>query len=153
MDKMSEENNEIKKSEIEKSEVKENNNSGKNIIKDKKIIEYFKKENINNYISKTTNFLKQKKVQIIITSILILAIIILGSLIRLQNLPLLKDSTTGEYIPLALDPFYFLRIAETINQQGSLPAIDTMRSPSAEVKFSNEILPQTNPGFVLFQLL
>ncbi len=143
MDKMSEEDNKIKKSEIEKSEIKESNSSGENIIKEKKIIEYFKKENINNYVSKTTNFLKQKKVQIIITSILILAIIILGSLIRLENLPLLKDSTTGEYIPLALDPFYFLRIAETINQQGSLPAIDTMRFPSAQIKYSNEILPQT----------
>ncbi|GAH52152.1 unnamed protein product, partial [marine sediment metagenome] len=61
---------------------------------------------------------------------------------RLQNLPLLKDSTTGKYIPLALDPFYFLRVAETIAEQGGLPAYDAMRYPSLKVGFPDEILPQ-----------
>ena len=65
----------------------------------------------------------------------------------MQNLPLLKDSTTGEYIPLALDPYYFLRVAETIvNNGGVLPAIDSMRilaEPAGPKKFTDEILPQT----------
>ena len=66
-----------------------------------------------------------------------------GSWIRLQNISLLKDSTTGEYIPLALDPFYFLRIAETILEQGGLPEVDVMRYPSANLGFTHGILPQT----------
>ena len=63
---------------------------------------------------KTLGFLKQKKVINIIIIVLFLALLIGGSWVRLQNLDLLKDSTTGKYIPLALDPFYFLRLAETI---------------------------------------
>jgi len=66
-----------------------------------------------------------------------------GSWIRLQNLPLLQDSTTGNYIPLALDPFYFLRLAETIVDNGSLPAYDSMRAPFLHTPFVEEILPQT----------
>ncbi len=162
MDKMSEENNEIKKSEIEESEIKDSQIknskikesyiedskiinseiSGEKIVRNKKIKEYLNKENIKKYINKTTTFLKQRKIQTIITIVLILAIIIFGTWIRVQNLPLLKDATTGEYIPLALDPFYFLRLSETINQQGSLPAVDVMRYPVAQVGFTNEILPQ-----------
>ncbi|MFH1917634.1 MAG: STT3 domain-containing protein [Nanoarchaeota archaeon] len=96
---------------------------------------------------KIFSFFKSKKGQWILVGILLLAIIIFGSWIRLQNLPLLKDQTTGEYIPIALDPFYFLRIAETIvNNGGVLPAIDVMRNlaaPAGPVGFTIEILPQT----------
>lgn len=91
--------------------------------------------------SKTIEFFKQKKVLNILIIILFLVLLIGSSWMRLQNLPLLKDSTTGGYIPLALDPFYFLRIAETIVEQGGLPEYDLMRYPSAKVGFSNEILP------------
>jgi len=52
-------------------------------------------------------FFSQKKVWNIIFIVLFLAILLTGSWIRTQNLPLLIDSTTGEYIPTALDPFYF----------------------------------------------
>lgn len=96
------------------------------------------KENIN----KAFIFLKQKKVINIIIIALMLFLLIGSSWIRLQNLPLLKDSTTGKYIPLALDPFYFLRLAETILEQGGLSEYDVMRQPF-NVSFSNEILPQT----------
>jgi len=91
---------------------------------------------------KVFDVLKNKKFQFWVTTVILLIILFTGSWIRLQNLPILKDVTTGEYIPLALDPFYFLRLAETIVEQGSLPAIDTMRYPSMNVGFSNEILPQ-----------
>ncbi len=91
---------------------------------------------------KTINFLKQKKIINLIIIILFLFLLIGSSWIRLQNLPLLKDSTTGEYLPLALDPFYFLRIAETMVEQGGLPEHDLMRYPSAQVGFTHEILPQ-----------
>tara|TARA_Y100000310_G_scaffold167546_2_gene167379 strand:+ start:17048 stop:19822 length:2775 start_codon:yes stop_codon:yes gene_type:complete len=90
----------------------------------------------------TTNvskFLKQKKVIYSIVLILLLLIIIIGVSIRVQNLPLLIDSTTGEYIPTALDPFYFLRLAETIIEQGSLPEFDSMRYIPANLGFTKEM--------------
>lgn len=98
-------------------------------------------EGITQGIGKTKDFLTQKKVLNIIIIALFLFLLIGSASMRLQNLPLLKDQTTGEYIPLALDPFYFLRLAETINEQGGLPDIDVMRYPSEQVEFSNEILP------------
>lgn len=87
------------------------------------------------------NLLKQKRVQWILVAVLLLAIIIFSSWMRVQNLPLLKDQTTGEYIPTALDPFYFLRLAETINEQGGLPEIDPMRVIQGGVGHIKEILP------------
>jgi len=92
--------------------------------------------------NKTFDFFKQKKVITTIIILLFLVLLISSSTMRLQNLPLLKDSTTGEYIPLALDPFYFLRLAETIIEQGGLPEVDVMRYPSAKIGFADEILPQ-----------
>ncbi len=101
-----------------------------------------KKDNIKKGLNKAFNFLKQKRIINLIIIILLLFLLIGGTWIRLQNLPLLKDSTTGKYIPLALDPFYFLRIAETIIEQGGLPEVDSMRYPSLNTGFANEILPQ-----------
>ncbi len=89
------------------------------------------------------DFFKNKKVQNILIIVLLLSVIIFGVWIRTLNLGLLIDQTTGEYIPLALDPFYFLRIAETIIEQGGLPEVDVMRYPSLGLGFIHEILPQT----------
>jgi asparagine N-glycosylation enzyme membrane subunit Stt3 len=82
---------------------------------------------VSNLYNQTKKFLSQKKVLHSIYFFLLSAIILISSKMRLQNLSLLKDSTTGEFIPTALDPFYFLRIAKTIIEQGSLPASDSMR--------------------------
>ena len=87
------------------------------------------------------NFFKQKKVQNVIIIILFLSILIFSSWVRVQNLPNLIDYTTGKNIPLALDPFYFLRLAETILEQGSLPEVDVMRVSSIQTGFTYEILP------------
>jgi len=96
---------------------------------------------------KTKKFFARKDVQIILTVVVLLGILILGSWIRVQNLDLLKDQTTGEYIPLALDPHYFIRVAETIVDNGwSLPAEDIMRNPSRPTAFTQEILPWTIAG-------
>ena len=101
------------------------------------------KEKIRSGINKTTNFLKQKKVTNVIIILIFLTVLIWGSSIRLQNLPLLIDQTSGEYIPLALDPFYFLRVAETIVDNGGvLPTIDSMRYPSLGIPFTNELTPR-----------
>ncbi len=58
---------------------------------------------------------------------LMLVTLFVGVIIRIQNLPLLKDITTNKYIPLALDPFVFLRYAEYIATHGSLFLVDKMR--------------------------
>ncbi|MDO8555716.1 MAG: STT3 domain-containing protein [Nanoarchaeota archaeon] len=57
----------------------------------------------------------------------LIAVIILGMWMRSQNLELLKDETTGQYISAELDSTVFLRYAEYIVEHGSLPAVDSMR--------------------------
>ena len=92
---------------------------------------------------KVSSFLAQKKIQNIIIIILLLGLIVLGTCIRVQNLPLLVDQTTGEYIPLALDPYYFLRVAETmVETGGEMPLTDQMRYPSLGIDWHQEILPE-----------
>ncbi len=103
-----------------------------------------KKEDLKKSYKKVSSFLSQKKVQNIIVLILLLGFIILGTHIRVQNLPLLVDQTTGDYIPLALDPYYFLRISETIIETGgNLPATDNMHYQALNVGWHQEILPKT----------
>jgi asparagine N-glycosylation enzyme membrane subunit Stt3 len=99
------------------------------------------KSNIKNFFS----FFTQKKTINFIIIILFLLLLVGSSWMRLQNLPHLRDSTTGEYIPLALDPFYFLRVVETM-VAGDLPAYDAMRYPSLEVPFTTEFLPKAIVG-------
>ena len=99
------------------------------------------KINIKKEAVKIFNFLKSKKWQLILVVFLLLSIVILSSNMRLQNLPNLIDQTTGEYIPLALDPFHFLRVAETM-VEGELPDVDVMRYPLLELGFTNELTPR-----------
>lgn len=87
------------------------------------------------------DILKEKKYQWVAVAIVLFVILSLGVWIRTQNLDLLVDKTTGEYIPLALDPFYFLRVAETIYEQGGLPEYDYFRNPALETAWHPEILP------------
>jgi len=91
-------------------------------------------------------FLKNKRFQLAATAIIFLIILLMSSSIRLSNWDLLTDSTTGEKIPMALDPFYFLRIAETIVDQGSLPEVDSLRAPGFDVAWSPEIMPRVVVG-------
>lgn len=101
---------------------------------------------IKKQVKNVVNFLKQKKVINLIIIIAFLAILISSSWIRLQNLQLLKDTTNGEYIPLALDPHYFLRLAETYLSQGELSGFDEMRIPGFNVPWHTEKLPQAIVG-------
>ena len=58
----------------------------------------------------------------------ILAVIIwIGYKIRVQNLPLLKDITTGKYIPADPDAMGFLRYVIYILEHGKIMAVDTLR--------------------------
>ena len=88
-------------------------------------------------------FFSDNRVQWAIAGILLVIILFWSSSIRLSNWDLLTDQTTGEKIPLALDPFYFLRVSETIiNNGGSLPACDNFRIAGGCMGYSPEILPQ-----------
>ena len=76
--------------------------------------------------------------------ILLLLILFLGIQIRVSGLSNLVDPTTGDYTPLALDPYYFLRVSETLlENEGVLPEIDKMRYPSLKSGWTQEILPQS----------
>jgi len=86
-------------------------------------------------------FMGNRKVQWAFALIILFSVIFIGSTIRLSNWDLLTDQTTGEKIPLALDPFYFLRLSETILEEGGLPELDLMRYPSSPSGFNKEILP------------
>lgn len=89
-------------------------------------------------------FLQNKKVQWALVAILFLVTLCIGTSIRLSVLPNLIDSTTGDYTPLALDPYYFLRISETlVANEGVLPEIDNMRYQALDSGWSKEILPQS----------
>ncbi|MBT7102156.1 hypothetical protein HN935_01460 [archaeon] len=87
--------------------------------------------------------LKNKKFQLIAVGIILFIILFWSASIRMSNWDLLTDSTTGEKIPLALDPYYFLRVAETIvDNGGSLPTADVMRhNPVVETSWHHEIMP------------
>jgi asparagine N-glycosylation enzyme membrane subunit Stt3 len=96
------------------------------------------------YSEQVFDFFKDKKVQNIIVIVLLIATIFLGAYIRLQALPNLIDPTTGDYTPLALDPYYFLRVSETLLETGgALPEIDNFRSPHLGVLWTSEVLPQS----------
>ena len=87
--------------------------------------------------------MSNKKYQWIATIAILIVIIFMSSSIRVSNWDLLTDSTTGEKIPLALDPYYFLRISETIvENNGTLPEVDVMRSSLKGTPWHSEILSQ-----------
>ena len=90
------------------------------------------------------DFLKNKKFQISLIILILLATLFVGVVIRTLDVPHLIDHTNGKYVPLALDPFYWLRVAQTIvAHNGTLPAFDTMRSSYLNVTWTPEILPKT----------
>ncbi len=95
---------------------------------------------------KVLDFAANKRVINVFILIVFLILIIWTTSIRTQNLSLLIDTTSGEYIPLALDPFYFLRVAETMISPGGLPEYDAMRNPPLKVPFTQEILPEIVVG-------
>lgn len=83
-----------------------------------------------------------KKFQIGLTLILFLIILISSTSLRLSNLPVLIDQTTGLYTSNDLDSLYFYRIAETkLLNGGTLPEIDVLRSPGQNVTWLKETLP------------
>jgi len=92
------------------------------------IVKIEKKESIKNSLGKAINFLKQNKIQWIITIAVFLIILFMSTSVRLSNLNALKDITTGNYSLADLDAQYFYRIAQTtVDNNGVLPEYDDMR--------------------------
>ncbi|MGY4884235.1 MAG: STT3 domain-containing protein [Nanobdellota archaeon] len=87
------------------------------------------------------DFLTQKKVLTIITIVLLILIIGFTAKIRTNNISSLKDATTGEYLTADLDAFYWLRLADYLEQNGSYSEYDIMRYPALKLPFSYELLP------------
>ena len=85
----------------------------------------------------------RNKVQTIIIIALLAFVVVIGVLMRLQNLNSMVDQATGQYVPqLELDAFYWLREASTILHMGALPAVDSFRAvPNQTVGYSHEIIP------------
>ena len=99
--------------------------------------------NYKKFIDASKTILENKTFQWIATIIIFLIVLSMGSSIRLSNWDLLTDQTTGEKIPLALDPYYFLRVAETIVENGGgLPSFDAMRGSGGGTGWSSEIMPR-----------
>ncbi len=74
---------------------------------------------------KVFHFLKQHQSWLIY---FILAVIVLLAFFnRIAPMPNLKDVTTGDYIPIEIDSFAFLRYAEELQVNGTLAAVDTFR--------------------------
>ncbi|MFA4960764.1 MAG: STT3 domain-containing protein [Candidatus Pacearchaeota archaeon] len=86
--------------------------------------------------------LKNRRFQWAVAIVLFLIILYVSSSIRISNWDLLVDQTTGEKIPSDLDAFYFLRITETLSENGSLPQYDNFRySPGFQTGWHPEIMP------------
>jgi len=77
---------------------------------------------------KKEDLLKKIKSNNLIVYVLLAAITYLGYYIRTRNIPILRDITTGKYVPLALDPHLFLRYSQYILENGKLMALDVMRN-------------------------
>jgi asparagine N-glycosylation enzyme membrane subunit Stt3 len=82
----------------------------------KKILDK-RKEKIKNWLFKNEGYAYLVMTFLIITSYLM----------RIKNIKYLVDATTGKYIPLALDPFIFLRYAKETLANGGLATVDMMR--------------------------
>lgn len=93
--------------------------------------------------TKVINFFKNPRVSWGITIAILLFLILTSYGVRTSNVPLLKDGTSGETIPLALDPFYFMRISETyLANDGVMPEHDAFRyNPVRQTPWHNEINP------------
>jgi asparagine N-glycosylation enzyme membrane subunit Stt3 len=90
--------------------------------------------------------------QLAILLALLSTVLFFSSSVRLSNLHLLKDGTTGESIPLALDPFYFLRIAETyVENGGTMPEYDELRyNPIYPTLWHHEMHPFVTATVYMF---
>ncbi len=89
------------------------------------------------------DFLKNKKVQWSLV-ILIFALIAIFSVgMRLSNLPLLVDHTTGNYTLSDPDALYWLRLEGHLLTTGNLNGLDPMRNPGLDVPYTQSLVVYT----------
>ncbi len=100
-------------------------------------------ENRKELYEKSKKFFSNKKVQWAITAVLLLVIIFTSTSMRLSNLPLLVDSTTGNYSLSDPDALYWLRLEQHLLQYGNLSGIDTMRNIPLNVSYTQSLLVYT----------
>lgn len=87
------------------------------------------------------DIVSNKKFQIALTILIFAVILFTSTSLRLANLPLLVDRTTGEYNLADPDAYYMYRVAETyLEKDGDLSGIDTMRNPGLNLTYNKEIL-------------
>ena len=108
-------------------------------------------ENIRKNVNEKINpIFENRKLQIILTIIVLVVIVFFTANARTGNLNNLKDQTTGKWIPMDLDSYYFLRIAETMEANGgTLPAVDVMRYYTLNLGWSQEFLPRLLYGMYI----
>ncbi|HLC77873.1 MAG TPA: STT3 domain-containing protein [Candidatus Nanoarchaeia archaeon] len=94
---------------------------------------------------KIIKIFSNKKLAVTLTVIALVFFLVLGSWIRTQNIPTLKDQTNGEYVLSDIDAFYYLRIADQMLGKGKLPQYDNFRY-YPNIPFSDEILPHVLVG-------
>jgi asparagine N-glycosylation enzyme membrane subunit Stt3 len=88
-----------------------------------------------------------KKLQITLTIILFLILLYASTAMRLSNLPVLKDATTGKYISNDLDSLYFYREAQALlDNNWHLPAVDALRAPAQGHGWINELVAYSIAG-------
>ena len=94
-----------------------------------------------------------KKLWINVGFILILiAIIVFTIFIRTQNVPQLKDITTGNYtLGPDLDPFFYLRLANEIKDSGAIQNPDMMRQAPLGTPSYKNLMPYSI--FYLYKIL
>ena len=92
------------------------------------------------FFEKSKKFFSKKNVQWIITAIILLVIIFTATSIRLSNVSLLVDPTSGNYTLSDPDALLWMRLEGHLLQYGNLNGIDTMRYPALNVTYSHEML-------------
>ena len=100
------------------------------------------KDDIKNILEAGKSIAKNKKFQVGLIVVLFLIILFSSTAMRLSNLPILKDVTTGKYIPADPDACYELRVAQKLLDTGNINGIDTMRNPGLNLTYSQEMLPK-----------
>lgn len=109
-------------------------------------------ETISLDLKKVKSIFLNKKLQTILVILFFLLTLYVGVSIRTAGLQNLIDPTTGDYTPLALDPYYFLRVSEMLLEtDGNLPEVDTMRYQALKSGWASELISQST--ITLFKVM
>ncbi len=114
--------------------MEENSENFENAVK--KVEDKADSINLNFNIS----FFKNKKFQLALVIVLFALIAIFATSMRLSNVPLLVDHTTGNYTLSDPDAMFWMRLEGQLLDTGSISGVDTMRNPGLNVHDTQELL-------------